>query len=138
MARQRSLPWRLAALLALAGSASHARSPNGKKYPFANPPREVYDHLAKADLGAAEPFPADARKLLAEFWAAHNSSPPKVLPQADDAAVVAHLMASGVSDPKARAEYLKKFAELVEVAKVATAGAKSDSKSLSGNWHCFS
>jgi len=128
MAQQRSLSWLLANMLVLAGLASHAQSLKSKKYPFANPPLEVYDQLAKADLGAVEPFSADDRKLLAKFWAARNSTQPKVVPQADDEAVMAHLLVSGVSDPKARAVYLKKFTELVEAAKAATADAKSDSE----------
>jgi tetratricopeptide (TPR) repeat protein len=112
--------------MALVGSVSHAQSPRDKKYPFANPPLEVYDQLAKAGLGHAEPFSPEDRKLLEELWAAHQLTPPKGSPQADDAAVLVHLMVCGGNDPKARAENLKKFTELVAAAKAATADAKSD------------
>src|SRR5262245_59020124 len=105
--------------------AAQGQAP-AKKYPFANPPLEVYDQLGKAGVGKAEPLPEDDRKFLVEFWDARSVKPAKDIPQADDAAVTAHLIASGVSDPKARAAYLKKFTDLVTAAQKATAGAKSD------------
>jgi tetratricopeptide (TPR) repeat protein len=117
-----------AVALTLATGAARGETPKVKKYPFANPPLEVHDRLGKADVGPVEPFSADDRKLLAEFWDKRTAAPAKDIPQADDAAVTAHLLASGVSDPKARAAYLKKFNELVDAARKATAGAKTDAE----------
>src|SRR5262245_49662108 len=112
--------------LALTTDAARGQKPAAKKYPFASPPLEVYDRLGKANLGKVEPLADGDRKFLAEFWAARPAKPAKDIPPADDAAVTAHLIASGVSSLQARAEYLLKFNDLVARAETATAGAMSD------------
>lgn len=110
------------AVVVLAPLAARGAEPAAPNYPFANPPLTVYDKLNKAMLSKPDPFAEGDRAYLADFWAARTATPPKPLPPADDAAVTGHLIASGVSDPKARAAYLKKFTDLVDAAKVATAG----------------
>jgi hypothetical protein len=112
-------------VLVLSHATTQAQAPNTKKYPFVSPPLELYDQFAKAGLGSVEPFSADDRKLLSDFWTARVSTPPKELPPADDAAVTLHLLASGVTGARARAEYLKKFTDLVASAQLATANTLS-------------
>jgi len=114
--------------LALAARTAHGQTPEVKKYPFANPPLSIHDRLSISGVGNAEPLPEGDRKFLIEFWHARTAKPAKEIPPADDAAVTAHLIASGVSDVKVRAAYLKRFNELVAEAEKATAGAKSDSE----------
>ena len=115
-------------VLALALAADRARSQDTpeKKYPFANPPLDVLDQLVKSGIGSTAPLPSADRKLLADFWTARSAR--KNLPPANDAAVTAHLIASGVEDPARRAAYLKKFTALVADARKAVAGTKSDSE----------
>jgi len=127
----RSSPFRrvfvlLVPLVVVAGAAGEARGQRkaDKKYPFANPPLEVHDRLGKAGVGKPAPFAAADRAFLTDFWAARSAK--KAIPPADDAAVTAHLIASGVNDPKARTEYLKKFNDLVAAAEKAVASAKTD------------
>lgn len=104
-----------------------AEQPKVSGYPFPVPPLEVYDRLGKVGVGKVEPIPAADAKLLAAFWTARSAKPPKTAPQADDAAITLHLLASGVPE-KDRAGYLKKFSELVTVAEKAVAGAKTDAE----------
>jgi tetratricopeptide (TPR) repeat protein len=121
-------PWFLALVVlvvSLAGGAARPDSAKARKYPFAAPPLEMYDRLRKADVGPVEPLPPADAKLLGDFWMARNTQPAKELPQADDAAITLHLLAGGVLEVE-RADYLKKFTELVVAAKQATAGAKND------------
>jgi hypothetical protein len=126
LARQKRLAGFVAlVVLVLSNTTTQAQNNKTKKYPFASPPLELYDQFAKAGLGAVEPFSADDRKLLADFWTARTSTPPKELSPADDAAVTLHLLASGVTGAKARAECLKKFTDLVASAQLATANTLS-------------
>jgi hypothetical protein len=130
MTRQLVSQQRLASFVALialvlSNATTQAQTPKTKKYPFASPPLEIYDRFTKAGIGAMEPFSADERKLLADVWTARTSTPPKELPSADDAAVTLHLMASGLTTAKARAECLKKFTDLVASGQLATANTLS-------------
>ena len=112
--------------LVLVANPVWGQTPPAKKYPFAHPPVEIYDRLGKAALGKVEPLTEGDRKFLAEFWAARTATPAKAIPPADDAAVTAHLIASGVSYPRPRAEYLQKFNDLVAAAEIAVIGAKTN------------
>jgi tetratricopeptide (TPR) repeat protein len=114
--------------LVLAARTAHGQTPDVKKYPFAKPPLEIYDRLSLSGVGKAESLPEGDRKFLIELWSARTAKPAKEIPPADEAAVIAHLIASGVSDVKVRAAYLKRFNELVAEAQKVTAGAKSDSE----------
>ena len=110
----------------VAAGSAHGQSVSEKQYPFANAPLEVLDQLAKAGIAKPAPVPEADRKILADVWSARSAKKP--LPLADDAAVTAHLIASGVEDPAQRAAYLKKFNALVASAEKAVAGAKTDSE----------
>src|SRR5262245_32169934 len=109
------------------GPAARGQAPTGK-YPFANPPLDILDQLGKAGVGKPEPLAEGDRAFLAEFWAARTRKSAKEIPPADDAAVTAHLIASGVSDPKDRAAYVRRFTELVDRAQGAVLGATSDAQ----------
>ncbi len=113
------------AVLVLAATTTRADTPKPEKYPFTAPPVELVDRFAKAELGTADPFGGDERARLEAVWKA-RIDPKAQLVQADESAVHAHLLASGVTDPAKRFEYVKKFDALVSEAKEATAGAKND------------
>jgi tetratricopeptide (TPR) repeat protein len=113
------------ALAALGGEA-RGQEKSERKYPFPRSPLEIHDRLVKDGLDTADALPAADRKFLADLWAARVAK--KSLAQADDAAVTAHLIASGVHDPMARAAYLKKFNALVAAAEKAVAGSKTDAE----------
>ncbi|MFY7952433.1 MAG: hypothetical protein ACOVT5_07995, partial [Armatimonadaceae bacterium] len=82
------------------------------KYPFAKPPLELLDDLAKADLGKV-PTPTEAeRKLIAGVWERKAKSPAERLELSDDDLVELMLFASGTSDPAERKKYRDKIADL--------------------------
>lgn len=90
------------------------------------PPVEVIDRLAKSMLVAAEPFAGEERAALEAVWKVHSEPKAKPLPQADAAAVTAHLLAGGVPDADTAAKYLKTFDALVAEAETAVREAKTN------------
>lgn len=117
-------PAALAAVLLLAG-LTPAQPPKPDPYPFPLPPVALVDRLAKGALGPVAPFAGDERALLGAVWAARSGPKPRPVAQADERAVRAHLLASGVADPAARAKYVKAFDALVADAEKATAAAET-------------
>jgi hypothetical protein len=105
-------PARLLLFALLSAVPLLAADPKPAKYPFAKPPLELLDELAKADLGEA-PVPSDPeRKLLAKVWQAKAKKPdadPKL--KADEWVELA-LFASGVEEADARKKWAGKLADL--------------------------
>jgi tetratricopeptide (TPR) repeat protein len=114
----------LPAIILVPASSAYGQSASEKKYPFANPPLKILDQLAGSGVAKPDPLSKADSGFLDDLWAARSAN--KSLPPADDAAVTAHLIASGVENSAARAAYLKKFNALVEAAKKAVGGTKTD------------
>ena len=95
-------------------------------YPFPVPPVEVIDRLAKADLGPVTPLAGKERAAVEAVWKSRGTPQAKALPQADAAAVSAHLTAAGVTDPKAVAGYTAKLDALTAKARKAVAGTANN------------
>lgn len=110
-------------LVILIADLVKADPPSGS--PLRSSPVELIDRLAKARLAAVDPFAGAERAALEAAWAARTDPKAKPRPQADDAAVTAHLRAGGLTDPAAVSAYAKKFDELVAEAEAATRAAKS-------------
>jgi hypothetical protein len=82
------------------------------KYPFAKPPLELLDTLAKADLGKIALPTDDERKLLAAVWEKRAKDPAVEPKLTDEQLVNLMLFASGVEDADARKKYRDKLAEV--------------------------
>ena len=105
----RRIPF-LALMLSLAGAPLLAADP--PKYPFAKPPLELLDDLAKADLGKV-PTPTDAeRKLLTAVWEQKAKRPGDAASVSDDELIDLMLFASGTTDPTDRKAYREKLTDL--------------------------
>src|SRR5687767_5969368 len=89
-----------------------AADPKPAKYPFAKPPLDLIDQLAKADLGNVPVPTDDERKLLAAVWEKKAKKPTGAVTVADDDLVNLMLFAGGVSDPADRKKYREKVAKL--------------------------
>ncbi|MBA4186685.1 MAG: hypothetical protein C0467_01575 [Planctomycetaceae bacterium] len=115
----------LLVLLAAAPAAAQPTPETTPKPALTASPVEVIDRLAKSKLVPVEPFAGAERTTLEAAWAARTGPKAKPLPQADAAALTAHLRAGGVTDPAAIAGYVKKFDVLVADAEAATRDAKT-------------
>src|SRR5258708_2278445 len=118
------MPRTLAILLAVAAVA-RADMPATEKHPFAVPPLEVLDRLAKADLGPIPVPTAADRAFLETVWAARSKPAADRTPPTADVPLRALLLPSGVSPPAEREKSGRQLEALTPQARKAVGAAGS-------------
>lgn len=101
-----------ALLLVFAFASTPLFAADPPKYPFAKPPLELLDDLAKADLGKVLVPSEQERKLLATVWAKKAKSPAAAGELSDDELIDLMLFASGTTDAADRKKYREKITAL--------------------------